>query len=171
MKQQKMTSTNLEILLDQLASNDGMIRQRARKSIVAVGRPAVSSLVQKLQNSKMDQVRWEAAKALGEIRDIRSIAPLVRALEDSNHDVSWLAAEALKRFGKTAWRPLLRALIKNGADSVLLRQGAHHILSNQKEDGFNDLLKILMEALKSGAVSESTPVAAYEILKRMEANL
>lgn len=171
MSKQKLTSTNLESLMGLLASKDGMIRQRARKSLVALGNPAVSSLIRMLRNSKLDQVRWEAAKALGEISDAGSTTALVTALEDGNHDVAWVAANALRKFKKTAWPPLLRALVKRGADSVLLRQGAHHVLRNQKEKGFNDLLPSLMKALESGSVPESTPVAAYEILKRMKANL
>jgi len=50
-----------------------------------------------------------------------------------------------------------------------LRQGAHHVLRNQKENGFNDLLASLREDLESNTVQESTPIAAYAILKRMNA--
>jgi HEAT repeat protein len=168
MNNKKWSNTNLESLIEMLANEDGIIRQRARESLVVLGRPAVTSLNQALKNSKLDQVRWEAAKALGEIVDARSIPALVKALEDSNSDVAWLAAEALSKFKKTAWSPLLRALLKNGLNSDLLRQGAHHVLLNQKEDGFNDLLAILMNALESNADQELTPLAASDILKRMK---
>ncbi|MBE7444398.1 MAG: HEAT repeat domain-containing protein [Planctomycetia bacterium] len=165
MSNQKCTGTNLKTLMDTLSNKDGMIRQKARESLVALGKPAVSSLIQALQNSMLDQVRWEAAKGLGAIGDTKSIPPMVQALEDSDPDVAWLAAEALSNFEKTAWSPLLRVLIKDGSDSVLLRQGVRHVLLNQKEDGFNDLLATQMKALEPGAVSESATVAAYEILK------
>jgi HEAT repeat protein len=155
--------------MDMLASKDGATRQRARKSLVALGKPAVSSLTRALQNSKVDHLRWEAVKTLGAIGDTRAIRPLVIALEDSDPDVAWVAAEALRKFKKAAWTPLLRALTKRGPDSVLLRQRAHHVLRNQKEVGFNDLLATLVKALQSNTVPESTPVAAYEILKRMKA--
>lgn len=169
MGERKWIGTHLESLMSMLASNDGMIRQKARKSLVAFGKPAVSSLNHALQNSTSDQVRWEAAKALGEIVDIRSIPPLVKALEDSNSDVAWLAAEALSKFKKTAWPPLLLALMKNGSDSVLLHRGVHHALLNEHEDGFDDLLATLMNALEPSAVPESAIVAAKDILKRMKA--
>lgn len=155
--------------MDTLASKDGVTRQKARKSLVALGKPAVPSLTQTLQNSGLDHVRWEAVKALGAIGDARAIPSLVKALEDSDPDVAWLAAEALRKFKKVAWPPLLRVLIRSGSDSVLLRQGAHHILRNQKEVGFNGLLATLTEALVFSTVPESTTVAAYEILKRMKA--
>ena len=155
--------------MDMLASKDGMTRQRARKSLVVIGKPAVSSLTQTLQNSKVDHVRWEAAKALGAIGDARAIPSLVNALEDSDTDVRWLAAEALRNFKKAAWPALLRALIKRGPDSDLLCHGAHHVLRNQKEDGFTDLLSTLTAALESDTFQETTSAAAYDILKRMKA--
>ena len=146
-----------------------MARQEARKSLVAMGKPATPSLIRALRNSKVDQVRWEAAKALGAIGDARAAPSLVKALEDNDPDVVWLAAEALRNFKKAAWPVLFRALIKRGAHSSLLRQGAHHVLWKQREEGFNDLLALLLKALKAGTVPEMTPGAAYDILERMNA--
>ena len=168
--EQNFTGTNPEALMEMLASKKGTNRQKARKSLVALGKPAVSSLTQALQNSKLDQVRWEAAKTLGAISDTRAVPSLVKALEDKDQDVAWLAAEALKKFKKAAWPVLLRALIKRGSDSVSLRRGAHHVLRDQKENGFNDLLKTLTKTLEleSGAIPESTALAAYDILKQMK---
>jgi HEAT repeat protein len=170
MIKQKATSTNLESLMDMLESKDGMTREKARESLVDLGKPAVSSLIHALQGSRMDQVRWEAAKALGAINDTRSIPSLAKALDDSNPDIAWLAAEALIKFKKSAWPALLQELIKSGSDSVLLRQGAHHVLVNQKEDGFNDLLSTLIKALESSTAPESSIVAAHDLLERMNAN-
>ena len=168
MSKQKLIGTNLESLIDLLASKNGATRQKARKSLVAMGKPAVSTLTRILQNSKQDHIRWEAAKTLGAIGDTRAIPSLVKALEDSNSDVTWLAAEAFRNFKKVAWPQLLRALINSKPDSVLLRQGAHHVLRKQKEDGFNDLLSTLRTALESSTASESTPFAASNLLKRMK---
>jgi HEAT repeat protein len=169
MSKQKRTVANIGSLIDMLASKDGPTRQKARKTLVALGKPAVSSLNSTLQNSRLDHVRWEAAKALGAIGDTRAIPRLVKALEDSDHDVAWLAAEALRKFKKAAWPPLLRVLIKSGSDSGSLRQGAHHVFRNQNEVGFNDLLVSLTKALESSTVPELATVAAFDILKRMKA--
>jgi HEAT repeat protein len=169
MNEQKRAGTNLESLMDMLENKDGVIRQKAREALVELGKPAVSSLIQALQNSRQDQVRWEAAKALGGINDTRSVPSLVQALEDNNSDVAWVAADALKTFRKAAWPPLLQALIKGKSESVALRKGAHHVLVDQKEDGFNDLLATLLQALESSSAPELSAVAANEILKRMNA--
>jgi HEAT repeat protein len=171
MSKQKLTGTNLESLIGLLESKNGATRMKARKSLAVLGKPAVSSLIRILQNSKQDHVRWEAAKTLGAIGDTRAIPSLVNALEDSDQGVVWLAAEALSKFKKVAWPQLLRALVKSDKDSVLLRQGAHHVLRKQKEDGFNDLLSTLRTALESSTASESTPFAASNILKRMKTKL
>jgi HEAT repeat protein len=167
MNEQKGTGTSLESLLDMLASEDGVIREQAREALVALGKPAVASLIQALQNSRLDQLRWEAAEALGSINDMRSLPSLVKALEDSNSDVAWVAADALKTFRKAAWPPLLQALIKSRSNSVALRKGVHHVLVDQQEDGFNDLLATLLKALESSSAPESSALAAHEILQRL----
>ena len=156
--------------MDMLASKNGMTRLKARKALVAQGKPAVPSLVLALRKSKSDQVRWEAAKALGAIGDARAIPSLVKALEDGDEDVGWLAAEGLRKFQKAAWPALFRALIKGGADSGPLRRGAHHVLRNRRGNGFDYFLTTLKNALESSLASESTPVAAYDILRRMKAS-
>jgi hypothetical protein len=156
-----------ESLVDMLGRKDGMTRLKARKALVALGKPAVPSLVQSLLRSNSDQVRWEAAKALGAIGDARAIPSLVKALEDGDEDVGWLAAEGLRKFKKAAWPVLFRALIKGGRNSGSLRRGAHHVLLNRRGNGFDYLLTTLKTALESSLASESTPVAAYNILTRM----
>lgn len=81
MIEQKETGTNLESLMNTLANKDGIIRQKAREELVALGNPAVPFLTHALLNTG-------------------SIPPLVKALEDSNAAVAWLAADALKNYNK-----------------------------------------------------------------------
>lgn len=169
MSKHKRTGTTLESLMGALAGKDGATRLKARKALVALGKPAVSSLMQALRKSRLDHLRWEAAKILGAIGDTRAIPPLVRALEDHDIDVAWVAAEALRKFKKAAWPPLLRALVKRGSDSALLRQGAHHVLRHQKQKGLNDGLATLSKDLESSTFPESASLVAYDILKRMKA--
>jgi len=167
MSQAKPEIRNLKSFLKDLTSKDGETRQFARIALVDMGKPAVPPLIEVLRNSKQTQDRWEAAKILGEIRDPRALPVLIAALEDADHDVTWLAAEALKRYKKLAWQPLFRALLKKGSGSALLRHGAHHVLQYQKEAGFNDLLTILRRALEGSTETDSTPVAAYDMLARI----
>jgi len=155
-------------LMAKLASEDGGIRKEARGALVALGKPAVSSLAKALKNSGSNQVRWEAAKALGEIGAPRSIPTLVKALEDKDRDVAWLAAEALSALKKKAWPEVLRAIMKAGPHSESLRRGAHHVLAKQKEEGLDDLLAALLKDLEPNAARESAPMTAYAMLKRLK---
>ncbi len=57
------------------------------------------------------KVRWQAAQALGELRDARAVPQLVQALGDPNQWVRIVAAEALGQIGDRAATPaLVRAL-------------------------------------------------------------
>ena len=167
MDTQYSDDTNLKSLMKRLESTDGLVRQKARRALVEIGDSAVIPLSETLMHSKLDQTRWAAAKALGEIIDTKSLPALVNALEDTNTDVAWLAGMALKKFEKVAWKILLQQLVENGVDSVRLRNGARHVFSGQKEEGFNDLLEELMTALEDTALPESGAIVATEILKRM----
>ena len=167
MREQNKNQKNIESLLILLESKDDKVRIEARESLVFMKEKAVPSLIFALGNSPIHKVRWEAAKALGAIGNVKAIPALVKALNDPESDVAWLAAEALKNFRKAAWPELLRALVSQGTDSVLLRHGAHHIFRKQKEDGFNFLLTDLRTALASNSVPESTPLAASKFLKSM----
>lgn len=162
------SSNTLDSLMNMLGSKDGMARKSARESLVAMGAPAVPSLMEALQDSPSDKVRWEAAKSLGFMGDKRAIPTLVKALRDDDDDVVWLAAEGLKTFGRAAWPELLGAL--EGIESVALRKGAHHVFLNQQESGYDDLLVPLMSALELVARPESASLLAQKLLARMSEN-
>jgi HEAT repeat protein len=154
-------------LMEQIRSDDGMIRKKARESLVAIGKPAARSLCKALRSASSDQLRWEAAKALGDIGDKRSIPALVAALGDRDHDVAWLAAEGLAKHGIAAWPPILRALAVAGPDSRIFRRGAHHVFASQELEGFDDLLNALKKDLESNAARESASVDAFALLARV----
>jgi len=107
-----------------LRSRDGMVRQKARRTLTIIGKRAVRQLIPLLKDPR-DDVRWEAAKALADIADARAASDLVATLEDENGDVRWLAARGLIGIGRDALVPLLETLIER-SNSVWLRGGAHH---------------------------------------------
>ena len=59
----KKTPTGIPELIAALASPSPAARRQARETLVALGKPAVPSLIQLLSHRK-PHVRWEAAKAL-----------------------------------------------------------------------------------------------------------
>ena len=130
MKRSNVTVDNQEdprirSLLDGLASRDPVVREKARESLVVVGKPAVPWLIPLLSHRKL-QIRWEAAKTLCDIADPIAATSLVNALDDSEGDVRWLAAEGLAALGLDGLQPLLAALIER-AQSSWFCEGAHHV--------------------------------------------
>jgi HEAT repeat protein len=150
-------STTIHSLIADLASKDGRVRERARKSLVAERGRAVSALIGALADQR-EQVRWEAAKALGCIGDPSSGHGLVRTLEDEDPGVRWLAAEALVAIGLEALVPLLQALIER-ADSLWLREGAHHVVHNLARKNTKEFLLPLLAALEDIDPSVKVPLA------------
>lgn len=150
-------------LVGDLASKDGLVRESARLSLVAVGRPVVGALI-KLLADRNRRVRWEAAKALSQIADPKAAPALVRALEDEEFSVRWLAAKGLIALRSEGLAPLLRALVKR-SDSASLLQGAHHVLHDVMRRGVQkEVLQPLLAALEDFEPSLEVPLAARAAL-------
>ncbi len=81
-------------LINDLTCKDVFKCRRARQALVDMGESVVPYLVDALDHRK-GWVRWEAAKALGQIPGAAATAALVAALGDRSFDVRWLAAEGL----------------------------------------------------------------------------
>jgi len=67
------------------------------ETLVAIGKPAVSSLIELLNDHDTWMSSAFAADVLGEIRDKRAIEPLADALEDP--ELGENSYKALKKFG------------------------------------------------------------------------
>jgi HEAT repeat protein len=163
----KTTTASIRILVNDLCSEDGLVRVRARKRLVALGNQAVRPL-KKLLASKREWVRWEAAKALGQIGDPAAAQVLIKALEDNMFDVRWLAAEGLISMGNKALIPLLQA-IRERPDSFWLREGVHHVLHDINNGKITEIIRPVIIALESFEPSvEAPPVIerALETLKK-----
>jgi HEAT repeat protein len=82
---------------------------------VKIGTPAVKPLIAALKD-KDENVRKQAAYALGKIGDAQAVEPLSAALEDNDARVRRGAAEALRKIGDAqAVEPLIAALKDNDA--------------------------------------------------------
>lgn len=120
------TADEIPMLMEQLGDDDGARRQEARDALVQIGKAAVRYVTRALADPNA-RVRWEAAKALRDLREPSSAPVLVEALMDETLEVRWLAAEALAALEEKAIIPLLHALEKNFG-SIWLRNGAYHVL-------------------------------------------
>ncbi len=161
------TNPSLSELMSQLTDHEGPVRERARHALVKIGTPAVPLLIEALTN-KNKQLRWEACKALGGIKDPKASAPLVGALEDESMEIRWLAAEGLIAVGRHGIAPLLEALVDR-SDSIFLRQGAHHVLHALEKEG---LLKpqtmAVLDALRTLEAESAVPLQARKALNALQ---
>jgi HEAT repeat protein len=157
--------TAIRSLIADLRSKDGMLRQRSRQSLVAIGKPAVTSLI-KLMRDRNDQVRWEATKALSDIGDPETAPALTAVLEDEEFDVRWLAAEGLIALGRKGLAPLLKALTER-PQSVWLREGAHHVLHDLAKAGLHKRVASLLQALEGVEPEIEVPPVAHKLLNAL----
>jgi HEAT repeat protein len=141
------TDTPLERLIAELGSRDDIVRVRARRSLVAKGKTAVPLLIRALEDEN-NTMRWEAAKTLSEIEDPEAAPALVKALEDEMFEVRWVAAEGLAKMNMKGLKPLLHALTEHG-DSVLLREGAHHVFHDLTKGALKKYLTPVLAALEA----------------------
>ena len=153
----------IALAIGALDSADGVERHAARVQLEEIGSPAVPGLVRAL-HSPGEHVRWEAAKALGEIADPRAAPALVDALEDDKASIRWLAATALINLGRDALVPLLQGMESN-CDSYSFREGAHRVLHSLVKDGIADEAIPVLEALEDLEPRVEAPVAAYHVLQ------
>ena len=90
----------------------------------------VSTLIQKLKD-KDANVRFKAARALGETKDICAVEPLIIALKDDDKNVRRISARALGKItNNKALEPLIVAL--NDEDEIV-RSGAAEALGKVKD--------------------------------------
>lgn len=153
---------SMETLINTLSSRKDKAREGARHTLVAMGKAAVPELIEALK-SKNALMRWEAAKALEEIGDPETAPVLVKALENDDFDVRWLAAEGLIKMNIKGLKPLLEALELRG-DSVLLREGAHHVFHDLAKGGLRKYLVPVLASLEALEPGEQVPwVARHEL--------
>ncbi len=117
---------NTEELLSRLSDRDPRCRHEAREQLVSMGVSVLPVLYGKLSSPDW-HVRWEAAKALGEIGDPAAAEMLVRMLQDNDTSVRWAAMGSLIDLGRGALRPALEALTRD-FQSARVREGVHHVL-------------------------------------------
>jgi len=167
MKDVKKNSSadSVSALITDLASKQGQTREAARTSLVSIGKPAIPYLLPLLKNRK-HQIRWEAVKALGEIKDPAATDGLILSLTDEEFAVRWLAAEGLVALGLQIVIPLLKSLTQVKEEtSVLLRDGAHHILRALITDDRGKVLQPVLTALEDIEFTSKVPPAAELALK------
>ena len=155
-------------LIANLNSSDGLVRHKARNALVRIGEPAIEPLI-KAWDSRDDYSHWQVAKALSLIGNAKSVQVLIETLKDDDFGIRWIAAEGLITVGRAGLESLLQALV-NQADSVRLREGAHHVIHDLisrellPKEARQAILPVFA-ALEDVAPTVTVPIAAHEALR------
>jgi HEAT repeat protein len=162
-----MNSTELQTSIERLASEDGMIIQQARKSLVeAKNHEVTHALIAELVDPRK-RVRWEAAKALAEIGEPVAALPLVHSMDDDESDVAWVAAEGVAAMGQPGLLAVLSGLTRTSRSGSFYK-AAHHSLQEFRKHGTEvPTLEPVIEALEGIGPSLSASVAAYQALQKL----
>ncbi len=158
----RVSQATINLLIADLASEDGIVRVKSRQQLVAFKKCSVAPLIKALSDTR-DQVRWEAAKALSQIGNYKAIQALLKSLMDEIFEVRWLAAAGLIRIGRRAIVPLLRKLVNN-SNSYWLREGSHHVLHDMNTKNITGILRPVLLALEGSDSPLQAPLAARSAL-------
>ncbi len=159
-------SLTIDELICNLASNDDPTRVKARQSLVIAGRGAVPYLIKAL-GDKYDSTRAEAVKALAEIGGEEAAPGLVKALQDEEFGIRWAAAEGLIAMNAGSLKALFQAL-EEKPDSILLREGAHHVIHGLARGELRKYLAPVLVALEGPAPMPQTLMAAHRAMEDMQ---
>jgi hypothetical protein len=149
---------------------------RALRSVEkGAGAIAVSDIIKRLDDPD-DEVREEAARALGRIGAAEAVEPLIHHLRETHSTIRTYAARALGRIGDPRAVPVLIASLE-GASEELMEACCQALGRMGARDALKPLLRILGEqrpqrviVAASDAVSRlGSFEAALEILPRMHA--
>ena len=161
-----LKASEIPRLIAALGSMDPVVRERARVDLVSLGHAAVIPLIHEL-GSPSSHVCWEAAKALGSLRDPAAATALAATLEHEDGDVRWAAANALIALGSEGLKQTLVTLLTK-ADSVQTRRAAYHVISHFGHLYRGEPLMPLLAKFRTFEPGVAIPSAALDALHAME---
>ncbi|MCS7264747.1 MAG: HEAT repeat domain-containing protein [Armatimonadetes bacterium] len=141
-------------LIEQLASEDEIVRVQAGEFLIQMGSAAVRPLIEALQNPRYS-ARPLVASTLGQIGDRRAVEPLIQTLKDQDKLVRYHAALALGKLkDRRAVKPLIYALFDEmppigpdplTGDQMTVRSAAALALGELKASEAVPALKVLLK--------------------------
>lgn len=159
-------SRSVPALIDLLDDRDELVRTAAIDALIAAGEAAVEPLIAALKNDtvllteqKYVEVRQGAAMALGKIKDLRALAPLIASLTDKDQSYVEVVRSALIDFGAPAADQLL--ILVNGTDTRLACEAIFILGQIKDERAIEPLISIIQNK------EVGTERCAFEALRSM----
>jgi len=148
-----------------LGSPNGLRRQHARLAMVAIGEPVIDILAVLAMHPQWI-IRWEAVKALAQMKNPVTAPLLINALEDNFESIRWVAVHGLIALGKQGLISLLEALSTYRL-SVMIRQGAHHVIMELSKQYSLSGMEELMVSLENTGNYFVLPINAKTVLNTL----
>lgn len=148
-----------------LDSPDGIARDKARKTLVAMAPSATQHLVLAAQSGSQ-QLRLEATRALAVIADPTTATALAGQFDDAL-EIGWAAAEGVKLLGQEGAVATLRELVQH-PHSHGVRTSAHHALRHMEAAeiyvSLAPVAKMLLEEEPAAAITVAADQALTALL-------
>jgi len=122
--------------IGQFKNDDWQVREKAMQSLTDMGKLATGQLIKALQDEDAD-IRWRAAKILGDIGDKNAVYPLITALKDEDKRVKYRAIEALSNIGDKAVVEFIDASLKEEKDLDMQMKMMLAVQTIKEEDFVN----------------------------------
>jgi HEAT repeat protein len=149
-------------LIKVLAQGRGELHQQARRALGDMGHNAEKSWIAALTHHD-SHVRWHAARALGQLGDIRGVDELAKGLYDESHSVRWATASVLANLDAAAIPAILKVLVEHPLNEQF-RQAVYHALHAMPAHKTKEYLLPLLEALRRASADMEAPVVAQRLL-------
>ena len=149
-------------LLMALITNEDELHREACRALYNLGQLAKPVWVDALKHPNR-HIRWEAARGLGQIGDVRALDILAEGLLDENYAVRWATADALAHLGVHAIPAILTVLSRYPLNE-LARQAAYFALHGILSSGMEECIRPLLDALYGPTPSIEVPTIAQQLL-------
>ena len=149
-------------LLTALIMNQDELHREACRALHNLGQSAKPAWVNALTHSDK-HIRWEAARGLGQMGDVRAVDILVEGLLDENYAVRWATADALAHLGVHAI-PAILTILSRYPLNELTRQAAYFALHGILSASAQERIKPLLDALHGPTPSIEVPTIAQRLL-------
>jgi len=149
-------------LLVALIMNRDELHREACRALHNLGSLAKTAWVKAL-NHPDKQIRWEAARGLGQIGDVRAIGILAGGLLDESYTVRWATSDALAHLGTQAIPAILTILSRYTLNEPS-RNAAYHALHGILSASTQEYIKPLLDALHGPAPDIEAPIIAQRLL-------
>jgi len=150
-------------LVEALSDTNSQVCVTAADALVEIGPVAVSPLISSLTHEKVN-VRCDAARALGELNDVRAVNALVDVLKDEWVNVRIYAVQSLGKLGDKKAVPALIKTLQNSEENDLVRAGAAASLGMIRDPrALLPLRDLIMVADELGEI-EDTALKAYKMI-------